>query len=164
MRVKQVIFLLVGILLFSSCAGNSNAENEAMDQLLVQVDELMASRQFDQAQNLCNEITSKKELKNVAVKDLCKLSLTYIKLSDLINNEENMAKATKCYYEATLINADAVASYFSELPVEDMQYAETLRRLSDAINAPCDLSDNDHVCDDESCQHNEENNNNESVE
>lgn len=144
MKLKQVIFLLISVLLFSSCGGDANAEKDPMTQ----VEEMITSKDYESAQSLCNEIIGNKELKSIPVKNLCKLSLAYIKLSEQINNEENMAKATKCYHTAIILNADSVSNYVSALPVEDLQYAEMLSRLSETINAPREFPEHEE---DESC-------------
>lgn len=144
MKLKQVIFLLIGVLLFSSCGGDSKVEKDPMTQ----VEEMMAAKDYEAAQKLCNEIVGNKELKKFPVKDLCKLSLAYIKLSAQINNEENMAKATKCYHTATTLNADSVLNFFSNLPVEEQQHAMMLRQLSESIDAPREFSEHEE---EESC-------------
>ena len=84
------------------------------------------------------------ELKDIPVKDLCRLSLIYAKLSEKSNEDENMAMATKCFHQATEISADTVVEFFAKLPVEDAQYGELLKMLSSAIDAPRDISDRDY--------------------
>jgi hypothetical protein len=45
------------------------------------------------------------------------------------------------------MSADSVDAYISELPVEDIQYAEMLRRLSDMIDAPREYSEHEEEAD-----------------
>ena len=139
--MKNIVILLLSIFALSSCGGGIDTNAVA------QVEELMAQNSYESAQKLCDNITDVENLEEIPVMDLCHLSLVYVKLSEQMNEVENMAKATKCYHAASLMSADSVEAYISELPVEDIQYAEMLRRLSDMIDAPREYSEHEEEAD-----------------
>ncbi len=139
--MKYIVILLLSIFALSSCGG------EVDTNAVAQVEELMAQNNYESAQKLCDNITDVENLEDIPVMDLCQLSLVYVKLSEQMNEGENMAKATKCYHAAAMMCADSVEAYIAELPVEDIQYAEMLRRLSDMIDAPREYSEHEEEID-----------------
>ncbi|MBR5332064.1 MAG: hypothetical protein IKV32_02015 [Muribaculaceae bacterium] len=139
--MKNVIILLLSVIALSSCGGGAGTCT------IAQVEELMALSNYQSAQKLCDKIIDGKNLEEIPVVELCQLSLVYVKLSEQMNEVENMAKATKCYHTASLMNADSVSAYISELPIEEIQHAEMLRRLSEMIDAPRDYSDHEEEAD-----------------
>lgn len=136
MRILFVI--LMSVLMFSACESNVDTDKVAL------IEQLLESKNYESAQDECDDITAEAELKDIPVKDLCRLSLIYAKLSEKSNEDENMAMATKCFHQATEISADTVVEFFAKLPVEDAQYGELLKMLSSAIDAPRDISDRDY--------------------
>ena len=139
--MKNVIILLLSVLALSSCGGGANTCTVA------QVEEMMALSNFQSAQKMCDKIIEEKNLEDIPVVELCQLSLAYVKLSEHMNEVENMAKATKCYHVASSINADSVSVYISGLPIEEIQYTEMLRRLSEMIDAPREYSEQEEEAD-----------------
>ncbi len=155
--MKKFFLILMGALLFSACSGGvgHHAISDAED--------FIARKDYKAAQEISDDIMAEVDIADASVKSLCRLSMVYVKLSEQLNEVENMAVATKCYHAAVEKNADSVAACFSDLSVEDVQYTEMLRTLSDVIDAPCDIRDGepiDSCCDvhGELCNHHECNN------
>lgn len=155
--MKKLFLILMGVLVLSACAESVN------HNAITDAENFIARNDYKSAQKISDDIMTEIDVADASVMSLCRLSMVYVKLSEQLNEVENMAVATKCYRAAVEKNADSVAVCFSELSVEDVQYAEMLRTLSDAIDAPCDIRDGepiDSCCDvhGELCNHHECNN------
>lgn len=155
--MKKLFLILMGVLVLSACAESVN------HNAITDAENFIARNDYKSAQKISDDIMTEIDVADASVMSLCRLSMVYVKLSEQLNEVENMAVATKCYHAAVEKNADSVAVCFSELSVEDVQYAEMLRTLSDAIDAPRDIKDGepiDSCCDvhGELCNHHECNN------
>lgn len=104
-----------------------------------EIEQLLAAKDYESAQSMCDDIVDGADLKSLDLQSLCKLSIFYVKLSDNQHQEDNMAKATKCYQTATEINADSVSAFMTELPLDDAQYVMLLKNLSGMIGAPIEI-------------------------
>lgn len=104
-----------------------------------EIEQLLAAKDYESAQSMCDDIVDGADLKSLDLQSLCKLSIFYVKLSDNQHQEDNMAKATKCYQTATEINADSVSAFMAELPLDDAQYVMLLKNLSGMIGAPIEI-------------------------
>ena len=131
--MKNLFFTLICVLLLSACSGSVSTADVA------KIEQMIAMKDYDAAQSMCDNIVETDNLKSIQVRDLCKLSICLVKLSDSQNQEDNMAKATKCYKAATEINADSVNSIMAELPIEDTQYVMLLKNLTGLIGAPIEI-------------------------
>lgn len=155
--MKKLFLIFIGVLIFSACAESVN------HGAISDAENFIARNDYKSAQKISDDVMVEIDIDDASVLSLCRLSMVYVKLSERLNEVENMAIATKCYNAAVEKDADSVAMCFSELSVEDVQYAEMLRTLSEAINAPCDIRDGEPVdscCDEhgELCNHHECNN------
>lgn len=150
MKIKQIIFVLFGLLIFSACSKGAdyNVISEIEDQIV--------RGDYESAQSMSDDMIEDADLKEIPVKTLCRLSMVYAKLAERLQEEENMAKATNCYLAAIGINKDSVMTYTSELAVEDVQYAEMMQKLSDLIDTSRCVADYEGTID-ESCERNEDN-------
>lgn len=131
----KVIYLIVGLLVLSACSSGVDADKMA------ELEQMMVSKDYASVQEACDEIVAVDELKEIPIRDLCGLAVIYAKLSEHQSQEENMAKATKCYRTARSVNADSVASFMSELPMEDVQYGELLKNLAILMDSPLEIHD-----------------------
>lgn len=150
--MKKLFLILMGVMMLLACSRGigHHAISDAED--------FIARKDYKSAQKISDDIMEEVEIVDASVMSLCRLSMVYVKLSEQLNEVENMAVATKCYHAAVEKNADSVAVFFSDLSVDDVQYVEMLRTLSAVIDTPCDIRDCepiDSCCDihDESCNH-----------
>lgn len=63
------------------------------------------------------------------VTDLCRLSIVYMKLSDLKDVDLNTAHATQCYNQAMVINPDSAQAFYNLLPVDEERHVQILSQL-----------------------------------
>ena len=121
------------------------------------IERFITNKNYESAQNICDDIADNADLKEISINELCRLSLAYAKLAEKSKEDANMAMATKCYREALSMNADSVAAFFAEIPVDDVQFGEMLKAFSSAIDTPCDISDRDYEdCIDDEHQHHDD--------
>lgn len=133
--MKNLFFKLICVLLLSACSSGVNTTDVA------EIEQMIAEKDYESAQSMGDEIIEGNDLKTIQVIDLCRLSICYAKLSDNQQQEDNMAKAAKCFKAATEINADSVATFITELPLEDVQYAMLIKTLTGSIGAPINIED-----------------------
>ena len=131
------IIIILSILILSACS----SKNESYS--ILEAEKYIAINEYKSAQTICDEIIKSNELNNISATTLCRLSMAYMKLSEQSNENENIAIATKCYQTATKLYPDSASLFFSELVIDDIQYAEMLRTLSDAIDAPQEIRDSE---------------------
>lgn len=131
--MKKLFLMLIGVLMLSACSGDVDTFK------IAEIEQMIAANDYEAAQSVCDNIVEDEDLSAVQVRDLCKLSICFAKLSDRQQQEENMAKAAKCYKAAMEQNADSVNAIMAELPVEDVQYAMLLKNLSGLMGAPIDI-------------------------
>lgn len=133
--MKSLLFLFIISLMLPACSTKS--ENSSIND----IEHLIELQDFNSAQKLCDNITIEDSLDEITINNLCRLSVVYMKLSEQINHEENIAMATKCYHIATDIDSDSVAYYFSEFSIEDAHHEIMLKTLSESIDSPCKISE-----------------------
>ena len=75
----------------------------------------------------------------MTVSDLCRLSIVYMKLSDIADVDDNTAAATTCYRIALKVDPDSARIFFRNLPVEDTRHAEVISTLEQLIDDPREL-------------------------
>ncbi len=121
--------------MLSACSRGIDADKMA------ELEQMMFSKDYVSAQEACDEIVAVEDLKEIPIKDLCGLAVIYAKLSEYQSQEENMAKATKCYRSARSVNADSVALFMAELPMEDVQYGEMLKNIAILMDSPLEIHD-----------------------
>lgn len=141
--MRSLLFLFITILIFPACSTKSD------DSSINNIEYLIEQQDFNSAQKLCNNITQEKSLDEITLNNLCRLSVAYMKLSEYINHEENIAMATKCYHIANDINSDSVTHYFSELSIEDTHHEIMLKTLSESIDLPCNINEYEPI---DSCE------------
>lgn len=132
--MKSLLFLFIITIILPACSTKSG------DDSINDIEHLIELQDFNSAQKLCENITKEKSLDEITLNNLCRLSVAYMKLSEQINHEENIAMATKCYHIATDINPDSVAHYFSELSIEEAHHEIMLKTLSESIDLPCEIN------------------------
>lgn len=127
----RLIPIIIALLIISvSCNQEHKYEN------LILAEEYITLGQYDQAQQECDLLLKEKSLTDFTISQLTQLSIMYMKLSERINEESNIATATKCYITANNINSDSVSEYISSLPIEDERHINMLQTLLYGINTP----------------------------
>ena len=79
----------------------------------------------------------------VSVEQAGELSIIYMKLSEHVNEEENMADATQAFRYAFRHSGDSLRAFSMQIPLEDERHFVLLRRIGLSIDNPVDLMDDD---------------------
>lgn len=110
-------------------------QEQKYDNLML-AEEYLSTGQYEQAQTECDLLINEKPLIEFTTYQLTQLSIMYMKLAERLNEETNIATATKCFLTANDINRDSVSEYISSLPVEDERHMNMLQTLLYGINTP----------------------------
>lgn len=110
-------------------------QEQKYDNLML-AEEYLSTGQYEQAQTECDLLINEKPLVEFTTYQLTQLSIMYMKLAERLNEETNIATATKCFLTANDINRDSVSEYISSLPVEDERHMNMLQTLLYGINTP----------------------------
>lgn len=128
--MKPISIIIALLLISISCNQEQKYDN------LMLAEEYLSTGQYEQAQTECDLLINEKPLIEFTTYQLTQLSIMYMKLAERLNEETNIATATKCFLTANDINRDSVSEYISSLPVEDERHMNMLQTLLYGINTP----------------------------
>ncbi|MDE7442726.1 MAG: hypothetical protein K2M65_01020 [Muribaculaceae bacterium] len=123
--IFRFIFILSVICCSTSC---HNTESDT--DYLAAAESALNDGYYTEAQQICNKLTERTGIDNLPVDVRCRLALVYMKLAEQRNESENTAAAIECYRTALVDSPDSATQAFTDLPVEDMQYAMILSSLT----------------------------------
>lgn len=145
--MKYFTILFVSIMMMLSACGDGDRE-----LIIAQAEEAIADNQPLLAQESCDSLLSQAKSLNVfSVNDLCRLSILYMKLSEINRDKEevNVSAATRCYRQALKNNADSVREYVRQVPMEDVRHIELLRNLVQRLDNPTEIADDEDESEEE---------------
>lgn len=123
--ILRLIFFLSVICCVTSC---HNTESDTDN--LTAAESALSDGYYAEAQQICDELAERTGIDKLPVDARCRLALVYMKLAEQRNESENTAAAIECYRTALTEAPDSAAQAFTNLPVEDMQYAMILTSLT----------------------------------
>ena len=119
--------ILIYILLLTSCAmtacgGDSNGDAiEAAEQAV-------AAGDYKLARSICDTfVTDSTSTLNAG--ELCRLSLIYMKMSDIDDSGICTAAATQCYQSALRADSDSARMYYDNVPIDEARHVEIMMQL-----------------------------------
>lgn len=115
------VFAIVAAL--SGCSSSDHAVNDRISE----AETALISGDYAKAQSLGETVSG--DLKALTVRQLCRLSLLYIKIGENTENEDDIDLATRCYREAFELDTDSAVLIYAECPVQDITYVMTLTAL-----------------------------------
>lgn len=126
----------------SSCGGGK----PDVGGRLLDATNAVADEDWDSAQRLCNDIyrlLSTPDSLLVSETQAGELAILYMKVSEHLNEEENMADATQAFRYAFRRSDDSLRAFSMQLPLEEQRHFVLLRRIGLSIDNPVDLMDAD---------------------
>lgn len=108
---------------------------------LAEAEDAMAANDVDAAIHLCRELNEFKSSSSFSVAELGRLSILYMQLSDRTDDSDNVDIAVNCYREAYDLDPDSALAFYSSLPGEDDKYVMMLASISDSLENPPALDD-----------------------
>ncbi len=123
--MKNILAIICTLLILASCSGGVNSTNA-----ITNAETLLANNKYTGAKKICDNLVSQEGKNPLSARDLCRLSILYMKLSEYTNEDDNIATATLCFKKAVAMNTDSVEEFLSELPIEEIRYASIVRSLA----------------------------------
>lgn len=88
---------------------------------------------YELARSICETFTTDSTT-GLTVTDLCRLSIIYMKLSDVENTEINTATATQCYRNAMKADSDSATLYYNSLSIDEARHVEIMSQIDRILN------------------------------
>ena len=75
--MKKLLYMLIGVLMLSACSSGVDTKD------MSEIEQMLAAKDYEAAQSMCDDIVDDADLKAIDLQSLCKLSIYYVKLSDI---------------------------------------------------------------------------------
>lgn len=136
--MKTILTFIMAAVLFTvwSCdtAVSRNDELTAAEQAI-------DTHNYRSAQIACDRLLEQSAEQPLSASQFGRLSLLFMRLSEIDAEHENVGQATQCYLKAFAADTDSARAYYNSLPIEMSSYVEMMASLSRAITSPADISD-----------------------
>lgn len=109
---------------------------------------------YGMALDLCQQV-SQDSSQSLGVNDLCRLSILYMKLSDLKDLEDNAIVATDYFRKAMTACEDSARAFYDQIPIDDARYVELMIQLRRILDHPRNLEESDFMPDMEAADNEE---------
>lgn len=147
MNIKK-LFIIFSVTAFFACSTN-NVSNDILDQ----AENACAAGRYSKASEFADSIMSSRNLDNLSVDQLCRLSLVFMRLSENTTEiETNAANAARCLKHALDRESDSTRIFLNHVPVDDQARVALMLAISEAHDAPIDTDslffeehDHDHI-------------------
>lgn len=135
MKIYRVVLLS---LVFASCAQMSVEETICEIEQMVTAESYVSTK--DVADGLLRETATQ-----LTAAEYCRISIVYMKLAEIADEDENIALATQCYRNAFDSDPDSAKLFYDALPLEETAYAEMLNALVGSIDNPQDIPSDEPI-------------------
>ncbi len=144
--MKTILTFIMAAALFT--VGSCDTAVDRNDELTA-AEQAVDTHNYRSAQNACDQLLEQSAESPLSASQFGRLSLLFMRLSEIDAEHENVGQATQCYLKAFAANADSARAYYNSLPIEMSSYVEMMASLSRAITSPVDISD-DSWCESDS--------------
>lgn len=97
--------------------------------------------QFESAKTICDSLITDENLVALSIDELCRISVLMVKLAEHGEEEANMALAARCMQAAISRDADSVAIFAHNLPVDQQSQTVLIQQLSNSIDQQYTVND-----------------------
>lgn len=111
------------------------------DDELTAAEQAVDTQNYRGAQTACDRLLEQSDQSPLSASQYGRLSLLFMRLSEINAEHENVGQATQCYLKAFATDADSARAYYGSLPLEMSGYVEMMACLSRAITSPADIGD-----------------------
>jgi len=125
-----MFILLLGI---TACRSNGNTAIE-----IAAAEQAIAECDYALARSICETITTDSTT-TLNVDELCRLSLIYMKMSDIEDSDINTAAATQCYRNALKIDKDSARLFYDNVPIDEARHVEIMSQLDRILSSSRDI-------------------------
>lgn len=130
MKIRTAIIAAAVAAMLAACSSSSASDDIAV------AEEAVAQNDPARAREIADGLTRGKDLSRLSINELGRLSMIYMKLSDLSDEGESVANATHCFREAFKLNADSARMFYSSVSVDEEKYVVMLSAIVRAIEQP----------------------------
>ncbi|MCM1449371.1 MAG: hypothetical protein NC082_03440 [Clostridiales bacterium] len=123
---------LVAAVMLCAVAGGCRDTYSASDNITT-AEHAINIKDYDLARSIC-ETFNTDSTTALTINDLCRLSIIYMKLSDVENTEINTATATQCYRSAMKADSDSATLYYDNLPIDEARHVEIMSQIDRILN------------------------------
>lgn len=116
-----------------SCRGIDVASDD-----IATAEQAIDARDYDLARSIC-ETFKTDSTSTLRATELCRLSLVYMKLSDVDNTDINTAAATQCYQSAMRADSDSARAFYDNVPIDEARHVEILTQLDRILSGSRDI-------------------------
>lgn len=135
--LKHYLLAIIAIattVVLTSCSSTKTIDpTSAIDE----IEQLINNGKFDQARQMADEISADTTLA-LTNKQLCRMSIIYMKISDAIDTDINTTIATRYYRRAINNNADSASTFYGALPLEESRHVDLMSKLEPMLSADRD--------------------------
>lgn len=134
--MKSLLLSIVGSLFIVACSQSRPSDDITLAERAIE------HHDYGMALDLCQQVTQD-ESQALGVTDMCRLSILYMKLSDLKDLEDKAIVATDYYRQAMTECEDSARAFYDQIPIDDARYVELMMQLRRILDHPRDLDDAD---------------------
>lgn len=138
--MKNILTIIIGAVLVALC-GCATAISS--DDELTAAEQAIETHNYRSAQTAGDRLLAQSDESPLTASQYGRLSLLFMRLSEIDAEHENVGQATQCYLKSFATNADSARAYYSSLPLEMSSYVEMMANLSRAITSPTDIINDD---------------------
>lgn len=138
--MKNILTIIIGAAFLALCGCTTTVSS---DDELTAAEQAIETHNYRSAQTAGDRLLTQSDESPLTASQYGRLSLLFMRLSEIDAEHENVGQATQCYLKAFATNADSARAYYSSLPLEMSSYVEMMASLSRAITSPTDIVDDD---------------------
>lgn len=127
----------------ASCGSRTDVD---IDACMEEASNAIADEDYGRGQLICDDLfamVSGADSVRFTEMQAGGLGILYMRLSEHVREEENIADATQCVRYAFRLSNDSLKTFTAVLPLEDVRHFVLLRRIGLSIDNPVDLVDTD---------------------
>ena len=134
MKIMKLKIYLIAIAtvaaILSACSSSNPSEDISLAEESIIINEPTRARE------IADGLTKGKDLSRLSISDLGRLSMIYMKLSDMTDEGESVANATHCFREAFKLNPDSARLFYSNVSVDEEKYVVMLSAIVRTTEQP----------------------------
>lgn len=131
-RIFWIMGIVVAMAAATGCRGGVPADD------ITTAEQALDSRDYEVARSICDTFVTDSTTR-LGVTELCRLSMVYMRLSDVADVDYNTASATRCYRTAMRLNADSASAFYDAVPLDEARHVEIMSRIDQILSAPRDI-------------------------
>lgn len=126
-------FLLLSALLVIGATACSGSKSYDPATTVDDIESLIYAGDFDAARSMADKLCADTTV-TLSTRQLCRLSIAYMKFSDIFDTDINTTLATRCYRLAINTNADSANAFYETLPLDESRHVDLMSKLEPLLS------------------------------